>query len=91
MLKITGELLRRKLAELVNADQPMLYTYNSFYCRGTGGVQTGRVQEGYRRGTGRVQEGYRRGTGGVQEGYSRGTPAVPLLYPSCTPTVPKQK
>lgn len=40
MLKITGELLRRKLAELVNAlnlvltfgaDQPMLYTYNSFY------------------------------------------------------------
>ena len=75
MLKITGELLRRKLAELVNAlnlaltfgaDQPMLYTYNSFYCRGTGGVQTGRVQEGYRRGTGGVQEGYRKGTGGVQ-------------------------
>ena len=40
MLKITGELLGRKLAELVNAlnlaltfgaDQPMLYTYNSFY------------------------------------------------------------
>ena len=40
MLKITGELLRRKLAGLVNAlnlaltfgaDQPMLYTYNSFY------------------------------------------------------------
>ena len=85
MLKITGELLRRKLAELVNAlnlaltfgaDQPMLYTYNSFYCWGTGGVQTGRVQEGYRRGTGGVQEGYRRGPGRVQEGYSRGTGGV---------------